>query len=177
MSTNKKIYREFTDLRQIQTIEAHQGVVWALKFSGDGHYLASAGHDHVVRVWRVHSSRINEAGLGVNGHESGYDLSTSRGWSGDTSHATDTCTSGDASRGSGGASTSRPPLFESEPYRELKAHSNVVLDLDWSSDYLLSSSMDYTVVLWNLAHNGPIKTFKHVARNVFVFANILIEYL
>jgi len=36
-----------------QKIEAHQGAIWTMKFSCDGHYLASAGQDQVVCVWEI----------------------------------------------------------------------------------------------------------------------------
>jgi WD40 repeat protein len=36
-----------------QTLHRHIGPVWTMKFSVDGHFLASAGQDHSVIVWRV----------------------------------------------------------------------------------------------------------------------------
>lgn len=48
----RKSYREFTDLRLVQQLGGHQGVVWALKFSRNGRYLASGGR-HVGLLWRV----------------------------------------------------------------------------------------------------------------------------
>lgn len=41
-------------------------------------------------------------------------------------------------------------VFHAKPYREFRGHTNVVLDLSWStSGFLLSSSMDKTVRLWS----------------------------
>lgn len=46
----RKSYKEFTDLRLVQQLAGHQGVVWTLKFSRNGKYLASG-------VWCVGGSR------------------------------------------------------------------------------------------------------------------------
>lgn len=37
----RKSYREFTDLRLVQQLGGHQGVVWTMKFSRNGRFLAS----------------------------------------------------------------------------------------------------------------------------------------
>lgn len=37
----RKSYKEFTDLRLVQQLSGHSGVVWALKFSRNGRFLAS----------------------------------------------------------------------------------------------------------------------------------------
>ena len=43
MQVYRKSYREFTDLRLVQQLGGHQGVVWTMKFSRNGKYLASGG--------------------------------------------------------------------------------------------------------------------------------------
>ncbi len=40
-----------TDLRAIQTLSAHEGALWTMKFNRKGTYLATAGQDRMVRVW------------------------------------------------------------------------------------------------------------------------------
>mmetsp|Transcript_1600 Transcript_1600/g.3523 ORF Transcript_1600/g.3523 Transcript_1600/m.3523 type:complete len:757 (+) Transcript_1600:184-2454(+) len=56
VNVQKKIYKEFTDLRMIQELGAHKGAVWSMKFSLDAQYLATAGQDEMVRVWTVISN-------------------------------------------------------------------------------------------------------------------------
>ena len=50
---NRKVYKEFTEMRLIQTIHAHDDAVWTMKFSHTGEYLATAGQDRIVRVWAL----------------------------------------------------------------------------------------------------------------------------
>lgn len=37
----------------VQSIQAHDGVMWTMRTSADGSMLATGGQDGVVRVWRV----------------------------------------------------------------------------------------------------------------------------
>jgi hypothetical protein len=48
-----KSCKQLSELHLGQKIEAHQGAIWTMKFSCDGHYLASAGQDQVVCVWEI----------------------------------------------------------------------------------------------------------------------------
>ncbi|CAI8619108.1 unnamed protein product [Vicia faba] len=52
---NKKRWLEFSEVYVGQEIKAHKGLVWSMKFSPNGEYLASGGEDGVVRIWRVMS--------------------------------------------------------------------------------------------------------------------------
>ncbi|KAL2015664.1 hypothetical protein VTK56DRAFT_5042 [Thermocarpiscus australiensis] len=109
------------------------GAIWATEFSMDGKYLASAGKDHVVRVWAVISTpeerRAQEEDEMASG-AAGERLSA--------------------------------PVFRDQPIKEFEGHTGEVLDLSWSkNNFLLSSSMDKTVRLWHVSRSECLCTFKH----------------
>ncbi|RZC29481.1 Linoleate 9S-lipoxygenase-4 [Glycine soja] len=52
---NKKRWLEFSGLYLGQEVRAHKGLVWTMKFSPRGQYLASGDEDGVVRIWCVTS--------------------------------------------------------------------------------------------------------------------------
>ncbi|GAB1320936.1 WD40-repeat-containing domain protein [Madurella fahalii] len=109
------------------------GAIWATEFSNDGKYLASAGRDHVVRIWAVLSTpeerRAHEEDEAANGG-TGERLSA--------------------------------PVFREQPVKEFEGHTGEILDLSWSkNNFLLSSSMDKTVRLWHLSRAECLCTFKH----------------
>ncbi|KAK7967321.1 WD repeat-containing protein [Apiospora aurea] len=109
------------------------GPVWAVEFSKDGKYLATAGKDRVVRIWAVMSSQEDRA-------------------------AYDEC---EIDQGSYGERLSAP-VFHPNPVREFVGHTGEILDLSWSkNNFLLSSSMDKTVRLWHISRPECLCTFKH----------------
>ncbi|EAQ88837.1 hypothetical protein CHGG_05456 [Chaetomium globosum CBS 148.51] len=109
------------------------GAIWATEFSKDGRFLATAGRDHVVRVWAV--------------------LSTP-----EERHAYE---EDEATNGGAGERLSAP-VFRDQPVMEFKGHTGEVLDLSWSkNNFLLSSSMDKTVRLWHMSRSDCLCAFKH----------------
>jgi WD repeat-containing protein 44 len=111
------------------------GPIWAIEFSKDGKYLATAGRDSVVRIWAVISTPEERAA-----HEE------------------------EESAGAGGGNGERlsAPVFRTRPLRELTGHAGEILDLSWSkNNFLLSSSMDKTVRLWHVSRQECLCTFKH----------------
>ncbi|KAL2131088.1 hypothetical protein VTI74DRAFT_5562 [Chaetomium olivicolor] len=109
------------------------GAIWATEFSKDGKYLASAGRDHVVRVWAVISTPEER-----RAHE---EEESAHGGAGERLSA---------------------PVFRDQPVKEFRGHTGEVLDLSWSkNNFLLSSSMDKTVRLWHMSRDECLCTFKH----------------
>ncbi|CAO2827723.1 unnamed protein product [Amaranthus hypochondriacus] len=142
VKVNEKKLKELSALFEVQEIEAHKGIIWTMKFSPDGQYLATAGEDGVVRVWRVSSV--------ASSLEKFLEDST------DTPRKDD--------------NTVKVPVvipdkmfnIQEFPVQEFHGHTADVLDLSWSeSNFLLSSSMDKTVRLWQIGSNTCLSTFHH----------------
>ncbi|KAK3301699.1 uncharacterized protein B0T15DRAFT_577969 [Chaetomium strumarium] len=109
------------------------GAIWATEFSKDGKYLATAGRDHVVRVWAVLSTPEERR-----------------------AHEEDEAVTG------GAGERLSAPVFRDQPVKEFQGHTGEVLDLSWSkNNFLLSSSMDKTVRLWHMSRSDCLCTFKH----------------
>ena len=130
---NRKMYKEFTELRLVQTLHAHEDAVWTMKFSHSGEYLATAGQDRIVRVWaldREPAGTESETGSGLDAR--------------------------------GKLRLRGQNLFREKPHREYAGHRGDVLDLCWShTDWLLSSSMDKTVRLWYMTMDECLRIFSH----------------
>lgn len=136
VQANKKEAPYFQGLRLGQTLQSHTGPVWVMKFSVDGHYLATAGQDHVVLVWRVLGAQEQQAQAqeGVDGHES---KSSER-------------------------ASNEFQLLEDRPMRRYSDHSSDVVDIAWSkTNFLLSASIDKTVRLWHISRDDCLQFFKH----------------
>ncbi|CAJ1937863.1 unnamed protein product [Sphenostylis stenocarpa] len=148
---NKKRWLEFSGLYIGQEVRAHKGLIWTIKFSPCGQYLASGGEDGVVRTWRVTS--LDKSSICYTSKDS-------------TSNSKVECENSSPNK----KHSCQPFIFlpnsifqiEESPLQEFFGHSSDVLDLAWSnSDILLSSSMDKTVRLWQIGCNQCLSVFHH----------------
>lgn len=170
VNVSKKPFKELTDLRLVQTVAAHQGVVWTMRFSKSGRYLATAGQDCVIAVWEVVLHRERErSGVelgpsGINTLETGV-----AGGGGHPSSAPDSPLGSDATANTAGTLSNSPsgsvygvPVLRSRPVRLYRGHKQDILDLAWSrTNFLLSASMDKTVRLWHVSMDECLRVFKH----------------
>ncbi|KAJ3689266.1 hypothetical protein LUZ61_018430 [Rhynchospora tenuis] len=166
-----KSYKEFTGVFMTQEIEAHSGAVWSIRFSFDGKYLASAGEDKVICVWEVVELEKKNAGCnpvlaGISDGSPDAALSLSCAemspLAGDKKRRGKVHSSRKSVSSHQAVIPDRVLQLGEKPICSLHGHGDDVLDLSWSkSQYLLSSSMDKTVRLWDISTRSCLKTFSH----------------
>lgn len=153
--TSRKNFKEFSGVRLVQSMYAHEGVIWVAKFNKSGKYLATAGQDGVVAVWQVNLKRSMEG-------------------SDDTSEHAGNKGAGNYIRkelheeADDGGHEEVPgvvygvPVLNTTPYRLYTGHKKDVLDISWSqSNFLFSASMDKSVRLWHVSVGECLKVFRH----------------
>ncbi|XP_050738931.1 WD repeat-containing protein 44-like isoform X4 [Eriocheir sinensis] len=157
---NHKGPHEFDNLMYVQEIAGeHTGPIWCTKFSGCGRLLATAGQDHMLRVW-VLKQAFNyfldirtkcNADIKVSPTPSQESLvSQHSGQSGEDPGSLDPTDDGSAP-------------FMPKPFCVYTGHSADMLDISWSKNYfLLTSSMDKTVRLWHISRKECLCIFQHM---------------
>ncbi|KAK4366022.1 hypothetical protein RND71_013902 [Anisodus tanguticus] len=164
----KKRLKELSALFVGQHIQAHEGSILTMKFSVDGQYLASAGEDKIVRVWQVvEDERSNEIDIQDLDPSSMYFTVNHR------SQLAPLVTEKERinklrglkkTTGSSSCVIFPPKVFRilEEPLHVFQGHSGDILDVSWSNNnYLLSSSTDKTVRLWQVGYDKCLKVFSH----------------
>uniref|UniRef100_A0A6A7FQZ5 WD repeat-containing protein 44 n=1 Tax=Hirondellea gigas TaxID=1518452 RepID=A0A6A7FQZ5_9CRUS len=173
---HKRNVQKLTRLHQIQEINDHSGPIWSMKFSLDGQFLAVGGQDSVVRVYSVIGSKENKkhmARLHEEGKLDNFTPYSPRHNSGSAKSRTRHSSRRGSRHGSGSRKNSQIPnyvrdLLNPIPYRQYKGHKSDVIALAWSkANFLLSASMDRTVMLWHVSRQKCLCLFQH---NDFVTA-------
>ncbi|KAJ0971108.1 hypothetical protein J5N97_019067 [Dioscorea zingiberensis] len=163
----RKRLKEFSSVYMRQDISAHDGAILTMKFCLDGRYLATGGEDGVVRVWRVTECELKNA-LDVPEYDpSCVYFKANR--NSELAHLYADKEKKNKPRSLKRTSDSACVVIPSDvfqisekPLHEFRGHDGDVLDLSWSKNkYLLSSSIDKTVRLWQVGFNSCLKVFSH----------------
>ncbi|MBA0668426.1 hypothetical protein Goklo_001345 [Gossypium klotzschianum] len=170
-----KSCKELTALYKSQEIQAHTGSIWSIKFSLDGKYLASAGEDCVIHIWKVVESDRKGELLMEKPEDGNFNLFLVANGSPEPILSSPSTDYPPDKRRRGRSSISRKSLsldnivvpetvfaLSDKPVCSFQGHLDDVLDLSWSkSQQLLSSSMDKTVRLWDLTSKTCLSIFSH----------------
>ncbi|KAE8674688.1 Transducin/WD40 repeat-like superfamily protein, putative isoform 3 [Hibiscus syriacus] len=164
---SNKHSKELSSLYCGQEFVAHEGSILTMKFSLDGEFLATAGEDCIVRVWKIVEDdsldkfdiqdldpsclyyRMNHLSqlIPLNVDKERIDKITRLRRSSDS-----TCV------------IFPPKVFRvlEKPVHEFQGHSAEILALSWSNNgLLLSSSVDKTVRLWQVGCDSCLRVFYH----------------
>lgn len=141
---------------------------FSIRFSPDGHLLATGGQDNALKVWvlRVSQRYFVDFCREANGaSKQQNEILGKRFQEFYDNFSTDSLPP--TVNGKLGLTENQAPLYP-KPFCELVGHHAPVLDVVWSKSlFLLSSSMDKSVRLWHLSRSECLCFFRHVD---FVFA-------
>lgn len=163
----KKRSKELSSLYVGQDFKAHEGSILTMKFSLDGRYLASAGEDCIIRVWKIiEDERAEKVDMPETDSPSlcftMNHLSQLAPFDNDDEKI-------DKKKRFRRASDSTcvilpPKVFRilEKPLNEFQGHQGEIVDLCWSKKgFLLSSSVDMTVRLWQVGYDRCLGVFSH----------------
>lgn len=115
--------------------------IFVMRFSLDGKYLAVAGRDSVIKVWKVICSPLGRM---------------------EYNNQTQKKPPAKSNKNHDNIVFEHAPVFHPTPVRIFKGHVNSILTLDWSkNNFLISGSMDKTVKLWHVDKPKALASFTH----------------
>lgn len=152
--------------------------IWINKFSANGKYMAVGSKDGSIWIWKVlsspaerwemdykeeiHSAVRRKATMIQQHHTVNANLAAGGSSSNLSKRNQKLAEKNEKETAKLSAASLYAPVFQPQPYRIYREHGSSVLDLDWSRNgFLLSASMDKTVILWHFEREHSLKRFLH----------------
>lgn len=150
---------EFEGIKVLQELTGeHSGAIWTMKFSSCGRLLASAGQDHILRIWVLRDSYSYFDDMRQRYNAEGK-ISPTPSQENLGAHQTDDQTKNENAE----TSEDLKGPFMPKPFCIYQGHTADLLDISWSKNYfILSSSMDKTVRLWHISRRECLCCFQHI---------------
>ncbi|KAG1678566.1 WD repeat-containing protein 44 [Nymphon striatum] len=170
-SSHKGPY-DFDNIKLVQELGSqHNGAIWTMKFSYCGRLLATAGQDHILRIWVLRDSHLYFDDMRQKYNAEARKVSPSPSQESLSSyHSNHSVPEQDSNKqqdsdtgGSDSGTDESTSTFFSKPFCTYQGHTADVLDVAWSKNYfILSSSMDKTVRLWHISRKECLCCFQHI---------------
>jgi mitogen-activated protein kinase organizer 1 len=142
-------------MKELSVLKGHKGAVWNCKFSNDGNYCLSAGHDRTIKLWNPHK---------------GNQLFTYQGHS---YEVLDVSVSPDSKAFASCGKEKTALLWNTETSaitRRLRGHTHAINSVCFNEqgNVLVSGSYDKSVRLWDLMSNNhqPIQVLEDAKDSV-----------
>ena len=147
--------------------------IWVMKFSKDGRFLASGGHDGIVKIWCLKEDPIFD---NIQFHDIDFGKLKRPNTTNSFNHQRSFTTEEPMTLKNAPSSSSFPNpfvntkktrdfihIFHPTPLRIYRGHKLPITDIAWSPthEFILSSSIDGTVKLWNILSQECLVTFDH----------------
>lgn len=181
LSRHKSDNNEFENCKIFKQITDANEAIWCMKFSSCGQLLATAGGDHMIRIYCCHKAwkyfsqlRIKASGQHISpspSKEREPHNSSSMRFDTTSGHHHPSATSSSQINDSTCQRQSKNYLYiedtslNEDPlllFSIYQGHTADILDVTWSKNhFLLSSSMDKTVRLWHVTRVECLCTFFH----------------
>lgn len=131
----------FEGLFEVQRFNAHGGILRVASFNKRGNLLATAGADMALKLWTVCGCSLDRNRWKVEKNKDKKKEHDNRNLENQPA----------------------PGIIINEiPYKQYYGHKKDILDLSWSDhDFIITASMDKTVILWHHSKEGPLRVFQH----------------
>ncbi|XP_033122161.1 WD repeat-containing protein 44-like [Anneissia japonica] len=163
VSSSHKGPYDFDQLKLAQELGSDTGAIWTMKFSLCGRLLATAGQNHLLKVWVL---KNHEQYFGDMRQK--YNTETRASPTPSQESILDAIEKESVSSSGGGdgndeEDSDQLAVFAKAPFCVYTGHTADVLDVSWSKNYfMLSSSMDKTVRLWHISRSECLCCFQHI---------------